>query len=118
MANPMKGEIAFDAGGDTYTMAFTINALVTLEDKLQVTTSQIGELLGEKLSMANLRTLFWAGLLEHHDCSEIEAGRLISDLGIQQAAELMGRALSKAFPEAGKSNARPQKAAAGTGKAS
>ena len=40
------------------------------------------------------------------------------DIGIQKAGELIGEALSKAFPEAGKSPARPRPAAAGTGKTS
>lgn len=115
MANPMKGEVAFTAGDDTYTLVYSINALVTLEDKLQIATSQIGELLGERMSMTSLRTLFWAGLIDRHDCSEQEAGNLISEVGIAKSAELIGEALSKAFPEAGKSKGRPQKAAAGTG---
>ena len=118
MANPMKGEVGFKAGGDDYVLVYTINALVTLEEKLQVSTSQIGELLGANVSMANLRTLFWAGLLEHHGCTEEEAGRLISEVGILEAAELIAKTLSKAFPEAGKSKSRPQKATAGIGTAS
>lgn len=115
MANPMKGEVGFTAGGEQYALIYTINALVTLEQKLGVTTAQIGELLGANLSMGNLRTLFWAGLLERHDCSEEGAGELISEIGIQKAAELIGSGLAKAFPEAGKSTGRPRGAAAGTG---
>ncbi|WP_374390194.1 GTA-gp10 family protein [Brevundimonas sp.] len=118
MANPMKGEVSFEAGGDRYVLAYTINALVTLESKLGVTTTQLGELLGANLSMGNLRTLFWAGLLANHDCTEEEAGNLISDIGITRAGELIGEGLTKAFPEAGKSTARPRPAAAGTGKTS
>lgn len=118
MANPLKGEVGFRVGDNDFTMVYTINALVTLEERLQVTTAQIGDLLGNNLSMANLRAMFWAGLLEHHGCSEEGAGDLISALGIQEAAELIANALSKAFPEAGKSKASPRKAAAGIGTAS
>ena len=95
MANPMKGEVGFTAGGEQYALIYTINALVTLEQKLGVTTAQIGELLGANLSMGNLRTLFWAGLLERHDCTEEGAGELISEIGIQKAG-LLGHAVVRA----------------------
>jgi hypothetical protein len=114
----MKGEVGFTAGADDYIIVYPINALVALEEKLGVSTGQIGSLLGEGFSMGNLRTMFWAGLLARHQMSETEAGDLISEIGIEKSASLVADALAKAFPGAGRSKGRPQKAGSGTGAAS
>lgn len=115
MSNPLKGEITFTADGENYTLAFTINALCALEERLGIGVSEIGEKLGGKVSIGTLRAVFWAGLLAHHDLSEEAAGDIITSVGAARAGELIGQGFAAAFPEAGKSTGRPRKAAAGTG---
>lgn len=120
MSNSLKGEVSFEAYGDTYTLAFPINSLIKLEERLGCGIVQIGDQLNGGASMGTIRALFWAGLIAHHNLSEDEAGDLIDEVGLAEAAELAGKSLTLSMPGAGgaKSSPRQRKAAGGTGKAS
>lgn len=111
----LKGEVGFTAGDMAYTLAFTINALCVLEDRLGVGVAEIGAQMGQSMRISTLRTVFWAGLIAHHDLTEEQAGDIITLVGTAETAQLIAKAFSSAFPEAAKGTARPQKAAAGTG---
>lgn len=120
MANPLKGEVQFTAGEHSFTLAFPINSIIALEDRLGFGVTQLGNQMQDGARMGMIRTMFWAGLIAHHDVSEEDAGDLIDLVGITESADLVGRALALAMPSKGgaKSTGRPQKAAAGTGKPS
>lgn len=98
MANPHKGEVAFEANGETYKLVFDFNAICELEDALGVSASAIGEAIGDKLS--NLRTVFRIGLSRHHNLSDPETGDILTDIGGEKAGELIGQAFSLSFPSA------------------
>jgi len=122
-ANSVKGEVKFSAGGQTYRLVFSANALIALEERFDKTVAEIGAMFEQPLRLAHLRILFWAGLSDHHDLPELEAGRLMGEVGIDKVGELIGRAFVLAFPEeqeGAKDGERPQKPAAkkaaGTGK--
>ena len=116
MANPLKGEVGFEVNGAAWTASFSVNALVTLEDALGVSVTQIGALMAESVSMKTLRTIFWAALLDHHKVTEAEAGEVMTAFGIEAAAGLVGQAFSLAFPqEDAKATARPPKRAGRAG---
>lgn len=122
-ANSVKGEVSFEAEGQTYRLAFTANALIALEERLDKTVAEIGAMFEQPLRLAHLRILFWAGLSDHHEVPELEAGRLMDAVGIDKVGELIGRAFVLAFPEEeAEGSARPQtpavKKTAGTGKGS
>ena len=119
MGNPMKGEVDFVAGDMAYTLVFSINALCSLEERLGVGVAEIGAQMGESMRIGTLRTIFWAGLVTRHDVTEEQAGDIITQIGPNEASQLIGKAFAAAFPEAAKGTGRPQKAAGlGTGRAS
>lgn len=101
MANPHRGEVSFDADGTLYTLHFSTNAFCELEAEMGVGLMQIAALLDkpEKLSMQNLRLLFWAGLRDRHpDISLTDAGRIMDAFGMLDAIQLAAKAFEAAFP--------------------
>lgn len=120
MANRHRGEVSFAAGGETYTLRYSANALAELEDALDKSVGEIVELMQSQkgLRIKTVRTIFRAGLLDRHpDITDQQAGDIISDVGLGEAANLLGRAFTAAFPpvEGGASESPQKGAAAGTG---
>jgi len=108
--NPLKGEIGFEAGGQTYMLQFDFNALCLIEDRLDMGMDDIlarfappgndapPRAAAPKLSF--LRTLFWAGLQRHHAGSTLaQAGDLMGEVTPVVANGLILAALAKAFPD-------------------
>lgn len=97
MANPLKGEIDFPHGADTYTLCFTSNALVEVE---QVSGQAIHAVLvdwQQDIAFAPLRNLFWGALRKHHPkMSLFDAGDLLDEIGPGRMEEL-GGAIGKAL---------------------
>lgn len=117
MANPHKGEVTFEAKGETWTLRYNTNVICSLEDELDMGIEDILERLQDSPRMSRVRTVFRYGL---GDVSEELAGDLIDEIGIRRAANMFGEAFKRAFPTPGPGGgARPPKgAAAGTGKRS
>lgn len=122
MTNGVKGEVSLAAGGETYTLQFSVNGLVALEDALGVGVTAIGAQL-QAPTIRVLRTLVWAALQEHHpEVDERQAGAIIDAAGgLPIVAPKILKAFRLAFPEAAKGTANPPKppakgrAKAGTG---
>lgn len=113
-ANPIKGEVAFEVSGATYILVYTIDALCALEDRLNLSVEEIGRKMGGSPRIGFLRSVFHAGLREHHPAlTERETGELFPLLGFDRVGALIGEAFGKAFggPEAA-APADPQKNAA------
>lgn len=115
MGNVVKGEVTFLDGDVTYTLLFDINTLCTLEAALGL--NSIAELeLGEGMSTRTLRTVFWAGLIEHHpDLTEIAAGKILTRISSGEALSKVMQAVAAAFPEAANAPADPRMQAVGPG---
>ncbi len=116
-ANPLKGEVAFEASGATYTLLYSINSLCALEDRLDMTVQQIGERMSTAMRLSFLRSVFHGGLSTHHaTLTEVEVGELIEDMGVKRTGDLIAEAFFKAFSD-GKaaSEPRPRKAKTGAG---
>ena len=103
MANPHKGEVAFEAGDATYTLRFSIDALCSLEE---ITGKGIIALSNElsdadRLSVTLLRQVLWAGLQEHHKGMDLKAaGELIAaGGGVVAMVGIIARAFEATFPE-------------------
>ena len=96
----------------TYTLRFTVDAIVQLEEKTGRTFPILAAELSDplKVSMALLRQIFWAALQDRHpDVGVKQAGELIVDAGgMTKGLELVGLALERAFPE-GRAGGRPPK---------
>lgn len=122
MANPTLGEVTLDAGGEAYRLVFSTNALAALEERLDMSVKKIGALFGDDMRLGHLRVLLWAGLFDHHDVSELDAGKIMDAAGAAAVGDAIGKAFTLAFPqEEASDTARPRKAAriaAGTGKKS
>src|SRR5687767_6768190 len=100
MANRVKGEVPFEVDGQPYTLSFGINSLCALEDRLGKTVAEIGALFGGSMGLRDLRAVFWAGLQDRHaGLTELDAGRVMTDLGAKRAGELIGEAFLAAFPD-------------------
>lgn len=92
-ANPHKGEVDFEAGGKSYTMVFTTNAIVQAE---QLLGAGIGEITAQLTRVENIRVLFWASLQKHHPKIDLLAAGDIFDEydgGMNELADPLARAL-------------------------
>jgi hypothetical protein len=111
MANPMKGQARFEAAKKPWTLTFGFNELVSLEDELGVKVDEIGAKLGESARM--VRTVFRVCLeAEHGQMTDREAGDLISEIGLQEAAQHIAKAFAAAFPSGSAEAGPPQPASA------
>ena len=98
MANPIKGEVGFSVGEGRFTLAYDFNAPCTMESDLGVSIEDVGAKMD---TVGAVRTMFRIGLEAHHgQLSDIEAGNLIHQLGLEEAGSLITKAFQGAFPDA------------------
>lgn len=103
MANPHKGEVAFEAGGRTYKLRYSANALCELEDAVDKPLSEIAEILSDpkKMRIKMVRAVLWAGLTDNHlDVTIKDAGLIVGELTMPKALGLIGDAFALAYPVA------------------
>lgn len=117
MANPHRGQVPLPAGGVTYTLSMSINAMCALEDHL---SRPIGEIMMEmyavqanpaRLSVKLPRAVLWAALQDHHsEIDEAGAGEVMDRVGVVPAMAAVTKAMTLAFPakEKGKGEDRPK----------
>ncbi|MDR7125500.1 hypothetical protein [Pseudotabrizicola sp. 4114] len=91
----MRGEVKFKVGSKSHSLRFTANRICDLEAhsgrRIQDWADELSD--ESRSSFVSLRTLFAAGL----DCTEVEAGDIMDELGLEEVGNLIGRALSLAF---------------------
>lgn len=86
MANRERGEVSLQIGERTYTLALTIDAMVSLEEMFStpekaMTFTEIMAL-ADKGSMKHLRGLIWAVLQAHHPEIEVsQVSALVAESG-------------------------------------
>ena len=101
MANSIRGEVGFTAGGAAYVLVLGANALCELEDALGRPMAELGEAMktgGTQFTI--LRQVFWAALQDRHEgLSLTDAGRLMDAVGLIEAGRLISEALRLAFTE-------------------
>lgn len=91
-----RGVVEFEAGGETRQLRFNMNAMVRYQEASGKTFIEaVQDLQANHMDFRTLRMLFWVGL---GNGTQDEAGDMIDDIGIKVASELMGQALSAAFP--------------------
>jgi len=109
MASKLKGEVAFTSFETPFTLVMDFNAICSIDSELGIGIDEIGEKLSG--SAPTIRSVFRIGLAaKHGDMTDIEAGRIIGEIGPTRAAELLAEALTAAFPEAAKGTGNPPKA--------
>ena len=108
--------VTFAAQGKTLRLRFGINALCELEEQHDIGMAEIGAKLQDKPRLGFLRSVFAIGLRdEQPDMTDAEAGEIMTDIGMDQVGDLLGKALTAAFPTAkpggtggnGKARAKP-----------
>lgn len=111
MANREKGEVSLAAGGETYTLRLSINALCELEDVFDQPIGEIVTLLQADggVRISHLREIVRAALSEHHPgLTAPEVGRIMSDAGIDRIGGVLGELFSATFPDRkGDAGAKP-----------
>jgi len=102
-----------------HTLTFNVNALCDLEeafdvDDINAVLAKISAL-QDKPSLRTIRTIFAVAMRQDNpDVTERDAGDLISEIGIDTAAEALGEAMAQAFPDETEEevgNAKPRRGA-------
>lgn len=109
VANAQKGHATLKAGDQELTLAFTLNALCLIEDRLDCSISDLDERL-KKAGARDMRVLLWAGLQEFHGeevPDEEAAGALVA---MSDAINAITTAMTAAFPDQGKPSGKPRAA--------
>jgi hypothetical protein len=97
--NPLRGEAPFKAGASKFTLLFDINVFCELEDETGLDLPALMEAIGNRPSFKLLRSIFCAGLQEHHPGTSIkEAGNIMSDAGMEGIKDALQRAMQAAMP--------------------
>jgi len=94
----VSGPVAFDVDGESYSVAFTVNALCALEEEFGGRSiSDIGDNIASGSAGARgVRALFRASLLDAHpQISDRDAGRLLDALGAQAAGDIIQQAFAR-----------------------
>lgn len=103
MANAQKGEVTLEAGGETYRLQFTTNAMCELEDATGKTINEVVAELSDADNppgMKTMRVLLWAAMVEHREGVTIrDAGVICDEIGVGNVGELIGDAFQAAFPD-------------------
>lgn len=104
MANPVKGEVAFEVESGVFTLVLDFNALCEIEKALGGLTFE---------GPTAIRTVFFVGLKRKHRAITLEqTGDLIGELGMERAGEVIKDAMSAAGLMGGEeADASPRKAA-------
>ena len=109
MANAVKGEVGFKAGGAERTLCLNVNALCEIEDRLGRPAMEVFAEMQTSVRIKALRAIFACGV----GVSEAEAGDMIDEIGLAAAAELLGEGVKRAFPQGEGVEENPRKAAPG-----
>ena len=97
MANPHRGETELHVDGQTYTLAFDINAICDAEDQ---SGKAINEIMGDIARVSTLRMLLRSSLQKHHSGITVEqAGDIMGAVGIPATLTAITAALNLAFPK-------------------
>lgn len=92
------GKRRFDALGSSWTLAYDINALCRVEDRLGIESVQdFQRTLQKNMSFRTLRALFCCGLSP--DATEEQAGAVMQALGIDEVSAMLTETIQAAFPD-------------------
>lgn len=122
MANKERGEVDLVAGGTTYTLRLSINALAEVEQMMGLGIDEILAVLRKPkggLRLTTWRGILWGALREFHKCTPDEAGEIMGVAGVPETVAKLNEAMAVAFPDGDGANAEnPPKASHGAGSGS
>ncbi len=118
MSNPVKGTVTHEIDGKTITLRLGTNEWCELEEEHGKKTSEILADFAKAvdasiLDMRFLRSLFRAAIsAEQPEATVANAGELMSEIGLTEAATLIGRTIQAGMPEVPDQPGKPEKPAA------
>lgn len=108
-----RGTIRFEAGGTTHALRLGTNQLALAEETFGLPINAIVQRMqGKDVKVTDLRRFFAIAA----GASETEAGDLMDALGIDRAGELLGAAMTAAFPPPEKGAGKAAGTPAGNGR--
>lgn len=108
----MRGGVEFAHDGRRYVMRFGANQLCAAEEASgRRTLELVNEIQSGAGSFRTFRVLFWAGL---GTVTVEQAGEMMDAIGLQEVAEIIGKALTLAFPDPEAGRGDPGNAGAAT----
>ena len=94
MANPVKGEVAFEVGSETYTLVLDFNAICELEDATDAPSAETFARV-ERGFVSELARILWAALQRHHgEMSLRDARDLVGEVGPEEIGKVIEKAVS------------------------
>lgn len=109
MANIHRGEVNLTSSNKNFVLRLTINSLCEFESVVQMDATQAIEQFLEasrvgSIKLRIVRALLWAALLEKHQMTLDDAGKLIDEVGLKDILDAIGNAIIAAFPKEEKSS--------------
>jgi len=120
MANVAKDEVSLVAGGKSYTLCFSLNAIIEIQEAAgEDINAVLVRVISAEPDYPTMRLLLWGLLVDHHpEITVKEAGRIVPDGGLATLGAKLGEAVRRAIP-AGSTEGNPQQASPdGTGRSS
>src|SRR5262245_53255773 len=110
MANPLKGEVSFEANGRRYIFVLGTYGLAALQRRSGMSTAAFFNRQKTEFGMDDILAIVWCGLQRHHkSITEEEASDVIDQLGQERIGEIISEGISLAFPSADGRSSRPTK---------
>lgn len=112
MANPVKGEVAFNVADEQFKFVLGTYALAAIERRSGMSSEKFFSREEEEWRLEDVLIIFHAGLLRHHDLSEKDAADLLDSLSIGRGTEIIRQAITLSMPARanGSNPTRPRKA--------
>lgn len=111
-----RGAVSFKAGGETYKLKFSTNAMVLFEETHGVDFTKVQDYFDQAshgaISFKAMRALLYAGLSDNHGITIEAAGGLIDELGFTDAMVKVAEAIQAAFPKPERKSGNDQAAPA------
>lgn len=98
-ANALRGEVLVECAASTYVAVFDWNTFIDLQAELGIEDPQVlAEKLQGPLDPRFVRRVFWHMLQRHHsEIDELEAGGILTELGITGGAAKVMEAFGAGF---------------------
>lgn len=99
MANPQKGEVAFEANGKQYVFKLGTYAQAMLERRVKTTFGKFVAKPVDDWGVDDALVMFWAGLYRQHKLTEEQASDLLDEIGPDRLSVLITEAIKLSQPD-------------------
>jgi tail tube GTA-gp10-like protein len=109
MANPVKGEVPLEVGGQRYTFVLGTYGLAALERRMKMPWPRLIERAREgQWGLDDLLALAHSALLRHHrQITEEQVADLMDEVGPERISEVIAEALKLMQPEGARGGGEP-----------